>query len=126
VRRPTTRAGYLDADVEIRRGRAVFSRRGTATIGDGWLTLRKRNGEGIAQAPLRDIWADKSLGGAVRVWVEGERYTLEPVRHGPFRASQFDEAAGAAWRARQHRERRLFSQQFLEIVNQWGGQLGSF
>src|SRR5438270_10635027 len=63
--------------ISVGKGVYLSARRGTLTIDDGNLALRKRDGSVIAQAPTGDVWVAKGLD-SVKVWVSDERFTLRP------------------------------------------------
>src|SRR6059058_5992781 len=73
----------FEADVAIGKGLRFIDRNGVATIDGGRLTLRKSNGDVVVEAQMSEISADKakmSGGGAARVWIDGDRYTIEPQK----------------------------------------------
>jgi hypothetical protein len=65
----------FEAEAQIGKGLKFIDRQGSASIGQGRLTLRTRKGDVIAEGPLSEVWAEKarfSGGGAARISVEGE------------------------------------------------------
>jgi hypothetical protein len=118
------RAGDFDADVEIRKGHSFFGHGGSATVRDGWLTLRNRREQVLAQAPVREVSAGKTHRG-VRIWIGGESYSVEPLWEMPYQAPSFArEAAEAGGRARQGGRARRLSRDFLNAVVAQGGHVG--
>jgi hypothetical protein len=95
---------------------------GLATIEDGHLTLRKGNGDIVADGPVSDVWADTSrlsFGIGTVVWVGGERYAIMPKSFNPGTA-----AGAAAKLARDLKKGKNLRELFLEAVEAEGGHIG--
>lgn len=69
----------FEAVVQIGKTWHYIDRNGTATIEQGRLTLRKRKGDVIAEAPVSEVWTD-IVRGSINIWVGDERYILTPLR----------------------------------------------
>lgn len=120
----------FEADAQIGKGMRFIDRNGRATIGEGNLALYKRDGELIASAPIPGVWADKarwSGGGAARVWIGDESYSVQPLHIGRVTAG-FTPAESAAANIGRDIKRikgaRQFTQQFLEALEEAGAHMG--
>src|SRR5579875_2575196 len=73
----------FEAEVQVGKGMRFIDRNGVVTIDGGRLTLRRSNGEVIAEAPASEVQVEKarfSGGGAAKISIGEERYTIEPLR----------------------------------------------
>jgi hypothetical protein len=120
----------FDADAQIGKGMRFIDRNGRATIGEGNLALHKQNGELIASAPIGEVWADKarwSGGGAARIWIGDESYSVQPLHIGRTTAG-FTAAESAAANIGRDIKRikgaREFTQQFLLALEEAGAHIG--
>lgn len=120
----------FDADAQIGKGMRFIDRNGRATIREGSLTLSKQNGEVIASAPIGEVWADKarwSGGGAARVWVGDESYSVQPLHIGRITAGFTPAESSAANLGRDIKRikgARQFTQQFLQVLEEAGARMG--
>ncbi len=120
----------FDADAQIGKGMRFIDRNGRATIGEGNLTLSKQNGDLIASAPIGEIWADKarwSGGGAARVWIGDESYSVQPLHIGRITAGFTPAESSAANLGRDVKRikgARQFTQQFLQALEDAGARMG--
>jgi hypothetical protein len=118
----------FEADVQIGKGLRFIDRNGLATIADELLTLRKRNGDVIAQAPVSDVRAEKarfSGGGAARISIGDDRYTIEPLRVHHLSAERLGGAAiNLARDINRLQKGRELTQIFLAALEAEGGQIG--
>ncbi len=120
----------FDADAQIGKGMRFIDRNGRATIGEGNLTLSKQNGDLIASAPIGEIWADKarwSGGGAARVWIGDESYSVQPLHIGRITAGFTPAESSAANLGRDVKRikgARQFTQQFLQALQDAGARMG--
>jgi hypothetical protein len=69
----------FQAEVQIGKTWRYIDRNGKATIDGGRLTLQKRKGDVIAEAPINEVWTD-IVRGSVNIWIGGERFILTPLR----------------------------------------------
>lgn len=119
-----------DADAQIGKGMRFIDRKGRASITGGALTLYKANGDVIASAPVTEVRADKarwSAGGAVRVWMGEESYSVQPLRLGRVGGGYTPGAMAAANLGRdikRIKRAREFTQQFLEALEDAGARMG--
>jgi hypothetical protein len=116
----------FQADVQIGKGLRFIDHHGVVTIAGGQLTLRKRSGEIIVQAPVSEVRAARfrgSVGTAARIWIGQERYSIEPLR----KARHFSSVAGALINApklvEQFQDGRDLTRAFLTVVKAEGGQV---
>jgi hypothetical protein len=117
----------FEADVQIGKGLRTIDRHGTARIGQGRIMLTKGNGDVIVEAPMSEVRADKARftgGGAAKISIADETYTIAPLR--VHRAAP-DRLAGSAsnlardiGRLKQGRE---LTELFLSVVEAEGGQV---
>jgi len=121
----------FEADAQIGKGMRFIDRNGRATIGEGNLALYKRDGELMASAPIAEVWADKarcSGGGAARVCIGDESYSLQPLHIGRVTAG-FTPAESVAANLGRDIKRikgaRQFTQQFLEALEDAGAHIGT-
>ncbi|MGA2469091.1 MAG: hypothetical protein ABSG64_00185 [Solirubrobacteraceae bacterium] len=118
----------FEADAQIGKGLRFIDRNGVATIADGRLTLRKRNGDVIVQAPISEVRAEAarfSGGGAVRIWIGDEGYSVEPLRVHRVVAERLGGAATNLGRdVKRLKKGRELTQIFLAVVEAEGGKLG--
>lgn len=129
----------FEAVVAIGKGLRFIDRKGLALISGGRLSLRKAKGDVIVEAPVSDVHAETfrfSAGGAVKISIAGERYTIEPVKlrriqptfiPGVGEGAQVGSAAagnlaGDLSRLVQGRE---LTKAFLAALEAAGGQIGS-
>jgi hypothetical protein len=113
----------FQAPVHIGKGLYLSARRGTLTIDHGELTLRKRDGEVIAQAPIRDVWTAKGVD-SLKVWMGAKRFIVRP-RTGEVHASgQLTAAKGARQAARQAKQLNAFAAAFLAVAEAEGAHIG--
>lgn len=114
----------FEADVQVGRTWRYIDRNGKATIDGGHLTLRKRKGEVIAEAPMSEVWTDV-IRGSINIWIGAERYILTPLR-----VSRAYEGAitGAATNLARDMGRLKASKelgaQFMGVVEAEGGHIG--
>lgn len=117
----------FEADVAIGKGLRFIDRNGSVTIAAGHLTLRKSKGDVIAEAPTSQVRVDRarfSGGGAAQIWMGDESYKIEPLRvtrHFGFPGAEGANLTGSMKRLAKGKE---LTQQFLEIVEAAGAQLG--
>lgn len=120
----------FDADAQIGKGMRFIDRKGRATIGEGKLALSKHDGELIVSAPIAEVWADKarwSGGGAARVWVGDESYSVQPLHIGRVTAGFTPAESSAANIGRDIKRikgARQFTQQFLQALEEAGAHMG--
>jgi hypothetical protein len=114
----------FEADVQVGKTWRYIDRNGKATIDGGRLTLRKRKGDVIAEAPMSEVWTD-IIRGSINIWIGGERYILNPLR-----VSRAYEGtiAGAATNLTRDMGRLKASKelgaQFMGVVEAEGGHVG--
>jgi hypothetical protein len=118
----------FEADAQIGTRFRFIDRNGSAVIDGGRLILRKRDGETIAEAPIGEVWADKargSGGGAARISIGGDRYTIEPLRINRANpAALGGDAANLARDVERLKKGRELTERFLAVVEAEGGQIG--
>jgi hypothetical protein len=118
----------FEADVSIGGTLRYIDRNGSCLIDGGRLILRKRDGTVIADAPMDQIsaWTNKSsAGGAVRMLIDGTKYTVEPLRS--IRANSLVLEGSARNLARdvaRLKKGRELTQVLLSIVEAEGGHVG--
>jgi hypothetical protein len=113
----------FQAPVHIGKGFYLSARRGTLTIDHGELTLRKRDGEVIAQAPIRDIWTAKG-GDSLKVWIGAKRFIVRPRTGEVHAPGQPTAAKGARQAARQAKQLNAFAAAFLAVAEAEGAHIG--
>jgi hypothetical protein len=118
----------FEADVQVGTRFRFIDRNGSAVIAGGRLTLRKRDGDVIADAPIGEVWADRmkaSGDGAARIWIGGDRHTIEPLR---VRRANPEALAGEVANLARDFERlqkgRELAERFLAVVEVQGGHIG--
>jgi hypothetical protein len=118
----------FEADVQIGKGLRFIDRNGIATIADKQLTLRRRNGDVVAQAPVSGVRAEKarfSGGGAARISIGDARYTIEPLRVHHLSAERLGGAAvNLARDINRLQKGRELTEIFLAALEAEGGQIG--
>jgi hypothetical protein len=113
----------FEAPVHIGKGFYLSARRGTLMIDSGELTLRKRDGDVIAQAPIGDVWAAKGVD-SLKVWIGAKRFIVRP-RTGEVHAPGYVSAAyGARQAARQAKGLNAFAATFLAVAEAEGAHIG--
>jgi hypothetical protein len=113
----------FEAPVHIGKGLYLSARRGTLTIDHGEFTLRKRDGDVIAQAPIGDVWAAKAVD-SLKVWLGSKRFIVRP-RTGEVRApGHLTAAYGARQAARQAKRLNAFAETFLAVAEAEGAHIG--
>ena len=119
----------FEAEVQVGTRFRFIDRGGAAVIADGRLTLTKRDGAVIAEAPLEEVWADRmkaSGGGAARIWIGGDRYTIEPLRvRRANPAALAGDAANLARDVERLKKGRELTERFLGVVEAQGGHIGT-
>jgi hypothetical protein len=120
----------FEAEAQIGKGMRFIDRHGRAIISDGRLVLHKENGELIASAPTADVWADKarmSGGGAARVWIGDESFSVQAL-HIYRTTAGFTPGGMAAANIGRDIKRikrgREFTQQFLQALEAEGAHIG--
>jgi hypothetical protein len=114
----------FEADVQIGKTWRYIDRNGKATIEGGRLTLQKRKGDVIAEAPLSEVWTD-IVRGSINIWMGGERYIITPLRVS--RAYQGTLAGAATNLARdvtRLKAGKELGAQFVGVVEAEGGHIG--
>jgi len=117
----------FEADVQIGKGLRFIDRNGSAAISEGRLTLRKRNGDIVAEAPVTEVHADTarlSGGGAARIWIGTESYSVEPLRISRALPAPQAAALNLAEDVKQLKKGRELTQHFLSVLEAAGGRLG--
>jgi hypothetical protein len=118
----------FQADAQIGKGLRFIDRNGVVTISGGRLTLRKRKGDIIAEAPMSEVRADTarfSGGGAARIWIRDESYSIEPLQvHRVHTEGLGPAAINLAGDIKRLKKGRELTQQFLGVVESAGGRLG--
>ncbi len=114
----------FEADVQIGKTFRYIDRRGTATIDGGRMSLRKREGDVIAEAPLAEVWADR-VRGSLHLWLGGDRYIVAPLQ---VRRANPETLSGGVTnilrdinRLKQGKE---LTERFLRVVEAEGGHIG--
>jgi len=108
-------APQFRGDVAIGSALRYIDKRGSVSVGGGRLVLRRRSGEVIVDAPARRVNAvamRTGLGAAARIWIAGERYTIE-VQHRPLSLHPF----------RMIKDGRELMAAFLHALEAEGGRL---
>ena len=113
----------FEAPVHIGKGVYLTARRGTLTISQGELTLRKRDGDLIARAPIGEVWAIKGVD-SLKVWMGAKRFLVRP-RAGQVHAPGHVSAAyGARQAAKQAKQLNAFADIFLATAKAEGAHIG--
>jgi hypothetical protein len=114
----------FEVPVSVGKGVYLSARRGTLTITNRDLTLRRRKeGELIAQAPIGDVWADKGLD-AVKVWIGGKRFLLRPGKGAVRATGHFTVAYAAHATAKQFKQFQTFAAAVLAAAETAGAHIG--
>jgi hypothetical protein len=113
----------FQAPVHIGKGLYLSARRGTLTIDHGELTLRKRDGEVIVQAPIRDVWTAKGVD-SLKVWIGAKRFIVRPRTGEVDAPGQLTAAKGARQAARQAKQLNAFAAAFLAVAEAEGAHIG--
>jgi hypothetical protein len=110
--------------VSVGSGVYLSARRGTLTIGDGDLTLRKRDGSVIAQAPMSEVCVAKALD-SVKLWVGGKRFILRPGAGANVRVpAHLTASYGANLATKQYKQFRAFAALIVAVAEAEGGHIG--
>jgi hypothetical protein len=113
----------FEAAVQIGKRFKTVDRTGSVTIDHGRLTLRRANGEVVAEGPVSEVHADTSrlaFGGGAVVWIGGERYFV-----GPASGWNPGSAPGAAVKvARQTKAGKQLKEELLAVIEAEGGRIG--
>ena len=92
-------------------------------IDHGELTLRKRDGEAIAQASIGDVWAAKSVD-SLKLWIGRERFIIRPRAGEVHAPGHLSAAYGARQAARQAKQLNAFAVTFLAVAEAEGAHIG--
>src|SRR5919202_4617722 len=118
----------FEAEVGVGTRFRYLDRHGSAAIREGKLTLSRRNGDVIAEAPMSEVWAEKvrgSAGSAARIWIGGDAYNVGPLQ---VRRSNPYSLAGAAANLTRDigrlKKGRELTELFLGVIEAEGGHLG--
>lgn len=113
----------FEAPVSWGKGVYMSGRRGSLTIDRGELTLRKRDGDLVAQAPTGDVSVAKALD-SVKVWIEGQKFILRPGK-GAVKAPGLPTAArGASAATKQFKQFKDFAATLLAVAEAEGAHIG--
>ena len=119
----------FEAEVGIGTRWRYLDRHGSAAIADGRLTLRKRSGDVVAEAPVSEVWADTaggSAGSAARIQIGDEIYKIAPLqvrRSNPYTLPGV--AANLARDMGRLKKGRELTEVFLKVVEAEGGHRGT-
>jgi hypothetical protein len=110
-----TRLRYLD-------------RRGSVSVRDGRLVLRKRKGTVIAEAPVAEVSAFKkkmSAGAAAQIRMNDRAYIVEPISFNATTGFGLDPNVARAVKSLVNIKRgRQLTEQFLSVLDGMGGTIG--
>ncbi len=113
----------FEAPVHIGTGIYLSARRGTLTIDHGDLTLRKREGDLIAQSPVGEVSAAKGVD-SLKLWIGDKRFIVRP-RTGEVRApGHLTASYGARQAAKQAKKFNTFAATFLAVAEAEGAHIG--
>jgi hypothetical protein len=121
---PQENEPQFEAEVQIGKTWRYIDRNGKAIIDGGRLTLRKRKGEVIAEAPLSDVWTD-IVRGSINIWIGGERYVLNPLRvNRAYQGTLTGAAANLSGDIGRLKASKELGAQFVGVVEAEGGHIG--
>jgi hypothetical protein len=114
----------FQAPVSVGQGLYFSGRRGKLTIDQGNLTLAKRDGSTLAQAPTSDVWVAKGVD-SVKVWIRGQRFILRPGSGVKVRVPGHVSAAyGANLAMKQYKQFKAFAAIILAVAEAEGAHIG--
>jgi hypothetical protein len=103
-----------------------LDRKGSVSIGEGRLALRKRDGLIIAEAPITEVVASKqktSAGTAAKLRVNDKTYIVDPLGFEYHPTFELQVAESVRMLANLKRGRAL-TEQFLTAITDLGGRAG--
>jgi hypothetical protein len=110
--------------VSVGTGMYLSARRGMLTIENGDLTLSKRDGTMIAQAPTSDVWVAKAID-SVKVWIGDQRFILRPGSGPEVRVpGHLSAAYGANLATKQYKQFKAFAAIILAAAEAEGAHIG--
>jgi hypothetical protein len=114
----------FEGPVSIGTGVYLSGRRGTLTIDDGDLMLRKQDGSLIAQAPMHDVWVAKGLD-SLKIWVGDKRFILRPGPGAKVRVpGHLTASYGATLATKQYKQLNTFAAVILAVAEAEGAHMG--
>jgi len=118
----------FEATAQIGTRLRYLDRRGSVSVRDGRLVLRKRRGAVIAEAPVTEVSAFKkklSAGAAAQIHMTDGTYVVEPVSINQVAGVGLTDELARAVRALAGLKRgRQLTEQFLTVLEGMGGHIG--
>jgi hypothetical protein len=111
------------APVKFGKGLYLSGRRGTLTIDNRELTLRDRDGDAVAEAPIGEVWAAKAVD-SVKVWIDSKRFIVRPRTGEVHAPGNLTASYGARQAVKQAKGLNAFAATFLAVAEAEGAHIG--